>query len=156
MRGRINMLSGVSNLFSKGYCGLSDLAIKAARSPAISEVAVTAIDSSRAFRRVGGRLGHVVRMVGMVSFASMFMEVGRVLCMGILGYAPRSGIRVFRVTRAFGTGMVSCKGSDLLIRFMRATAGGSTIIGLVGRRFGDVRIIQNKDIKVRSVDVVRE
>lgn len=65
-------------------------------------------------------------------------------------------MRLFRVTRAFGTHIVSCKGSDLLLRFIRATAGGSTIVGLVGRRFGRVRIIHNKDIKVRSVDVVRE
>lgn len=131
IRGRTNILSGVSKLFSHQNFGVSSLTMNIARSPSISQVAVITGNSRCVIRRLRGRLGGLVPIVGMGELGRNRFVDHRLMLVGIR-YTTSGETRVIGAIRVVRTGVISMSPSSIAIRCYRYTDHVGALISLLG------------------------
>ncbi len=132
MRSGPNILREVTKLFGEENFGVSDVAINMTRMRKLSHVMVAIGTSRRNLRRIAGRLGGLISIIGVGSVAGATITE-RLYLVGIGIPSRGTETRVVRCASVFETGVISIARRALVVRLAKGVEGVGTFVSLVGK-----------------------
>lgn len=140
------MLTHVTNLFTHHTFGVGSLSISPARHPSVSHIAIATSIRTIPLRRVVGRLGGLLRILGVIRLSPGSAIRHRLILVGIT--TGRSGhSSILRVIHLFHIHIISIGPRSLAVRTANTRNGVSTLLKLL-RRCNIVRLIHSNTMTI--------